>query len=174
MRYARAGGAKAHGIFRGGSLDICCPLVASLPCQKLSCQNFLLFYSDWCQPCEEPALYGRIFLPYHSSLIARHRAPNNLRSASTYTVDLEDKQLYFPVYIINFSEYILSHTFFGTYVHRVCSRFEFQVGHLNQRATCSSYQKWIYMYLCTLTSLIKGHARLFLQEKSPAYPLIFM
>jgi hypothetical protein len=34
------------------------------------------------------------------------------------TVDLEDKQLYFPVYIINFSEYYYIHIycFFGMYI----------------------------------------------------------
>ena len=48
-----------------------------------------------------------------------------------YTVDLEDKQLYFPVYIINFSEYYYIYIPLFWYVHSVCSRFEFQVGHLN-------------------------------------------
>ena len=129
MRYARAGGARRFGIFRGGSLDICCPLVASLPCQKLSCQNFLLFYSDWCQPLLWALLSMVEFFAIPQLPDCTPQSAKYSSFCQYYTVDLEDKQLYFPVYIINFSEYYYIHILLFWYVHSVCSRFEFQVGH---------------------------------------------
>ena len=108
MRYARAGGAWRTAFLEGGRLTFAAlwwPVCPVKSCHVKTSYSSTLTGASLVSLLSMVEFFAIPQLPDCTPQSAKYS------SFCQYTVDLEDKQLYFPVYIIHFSEYLLHITY---------------------------------------------------------------
>ena len=116
MRYARAGGAWRSAFLEGGRLTFAAlwwPVCPVKSCHVKTSYSSTLTGASPVSLLSMVEFFAIPQLPDCTPQSAKYSS-----FCQYYTVDLEDKQLYFPVYIINFSEYYYVHIplFLGMYI----------------------------------------------------------